>query len=291
MLDEVAIQLRYAALDPVLDERGRRRFAAAEARSAGWGGVSALSRITGMARSTIGRGLAELRGAATEVAPGRVRRAGGGRKKLTSGDATLLDDLRELVEPATRGDPQAPLLWTSKSQRHLAAASGSLGHRIGHNAVASVLRELGYSLQSNRKTREGSNHPDRDAQFGYINAQTSEALTAGQPAISVDTKKKELVGDFKNGGNAGWVSVGIDHDTASYKRRQRSLSHVDGKEPLCPTSFCLPHSAAGIKSPARQLDANIIAHFARAAPRKNPVSPPLPIVYPCRDVGPIASTC
>jgi hypothetical protein len=196
----------------------------------------------------------------------------------------LLDDLRELVEPATRGDPQAPLLWTSKSQRHLAAASGSLGHRIGHNAVASVLRELGYSLQSNRKTREGSNHPDRDAQFGYINAQTSEALTAGQPAISVDTKKKELVGDFKNGGNAGWVSVGIDHHTAALSfGRQRTV--------FCPTSFCLPHSAAGIKSPARQLDANIIAHFARAAPRKNPVSPPLPIVYPCRDVGPIASTC
>ena len=166
MLDEAAIQLRYAALDPVLDERGRRRFAAAEAQSAGWGGVSALSRITGMARSTIGRGLAELRSAASDVAVGRVRRAGGGRKKLTSGDATLLDDLRELVEPATRGDPQAPLLWTSKSLRHLAAALQSLGHRIGHNAVASLLRELGYSLQSNRKTREGSNHPDRDAQFG-----------------------------------------------------------------------------------------------------------------------------
>ena len=225
MLDEVAIQLRYAALDPVLDERGRRRFAAAEARSAGWGGVSALSRITGMARSTIGRGLAELRGAATDVAAGRVRRAGGGRKKLTSGDATLLDDLRQLVEPATRGDPQAPLLWTSKSLRHLAAALRNLGHRIGHNAVAGLLCELGYSLQSNRKTREGSNHPDRDAQFGYINAQTSDALTAGQPVISVDTKKKELVGDFKNGGNAGWVSVGIDHDTAL------TLSHLDGKEP------------------------------------------------------------
>jgi hypothetical protein len=163
----------------------------------------------------------------------------------------LLDDLRELVEPATRGDPQAPLLWTSKSLRHLAAALGNLGHRIGHNAVADLLRELGYSLQANRKTREGSNHPDRDAQFGYINARTSEALAAGQPAISVDTKKKELVGDFKNGGrelrpkrqpepvrvhdflipelgravpygvydiasNAGWVSVGIDHDTASF---------------------------------------------------------------------------
>ena len=213
--------------------------------------MSALSRITGMARSTIGRGLAELRGAATDVAAGRVRRAGGGRKKLTSGDVTLLDDLRQLVEPATRGDPQAPLLWTSKSLRHLAAALRNLGHRIGHNAVASLLRELGYSLQANRKTREGSNHPDRDAQFGYINAQTSDALTAGQPVISVDTKKKELVGDFKNGGrelrpkrqpeavrvhdflipelgravpygvydiagNAGWVSVGIDHDTASF---------------------------------------------------------------------------
>ena len=210
-----------------------------------------MSRITGMARSTIGRGLAELRSAATDLATGRVRRAGGGRKKLTSGDATLLDDLRELVEPATRGDPQAPLLWTSKSLRHLAAALQRLGHRIGHNAVAGLLGELGYSLQSNRKTREGSNHPDRDAQFGYINAQTSDALAAGQPAISVDTKKKELVGDFKNGGRelrpkrqpepvrvhdflipelgravpygvydiasfAGWVSVGIDHDTASF---------------------------------------------------------------------------
>ena len=120
-----------------------------------------------MARSTIGRGLAELQGAATDVVAGRVRRPGGGRKKLTSGDATLLDDLRELVEPATRGDPQAPLLWTSKSLRHLAAALRRLGHRIGHNAVAGLLRDLGYSLQSNRKTREGSNHPDRDAQFGY----------------------------------------------------------------------------------------------------------------------------
>ena len=193
MLDEAAIRLRYAALDPVLDECGRRRFAAAEARSAGWGGVSALSRITGMARSTIGRGLAELRGAATDVAAGRVRRPGGGRKKLTSSDATLLGDLRELVEPATRGDPQAPLLWTSKSLRHLAAALRDLGHRIGHNAVAHLLRELGYSLQANRKTREGSNHPDRDAQFGYINARTREALASGQRAISVDTKRRSLL--------------------------------------------------------------------------------------------------
>ena len=202
MLDEAAIQLRYAALDPVLDERGRRRFAAAEARSAGWGGVSALSRITGMARSTIGRGLAELRGAATDVAAGRVRRPGGGRKKLTSGDATLLDDLRELVEPATRGDPQAALLWVSKSQRHLARALAERGsHRASQKLVGRLLRRLGFSLQANRKTREGTSHPDRNAQFEHINAQKITAFqAAGQPAISVDTKKKELVGDFKNGG-------------------------------------------------------------------------------------------
>ena len=251
MIDEAAIRLRYEALEPVLDERGRRRFAAAEARAAGYGGVSVLSRITGVAHSTIGRGLAELRGALPDLVAGRVRRPGGGRKKLVATDPTLLDDLRGLVEPTTRGDPEAPLLWTSKSLRHLAAALRDLGHRIGHNVVADLLRQLGYSLQANRKTREGASHPDRDAQFGYINAQVSAALTHGQPAISVDTKKKELVGDFKNAGrewrphgqpeavrvhdflipelgravpygvydiaaNSGWVSVGVDHDTASF---------------------------------------------------------------------------
>jgi transposase len=236
----------------VLDERGRRRFAAAEALAAGRGGVTAVSRATGIARSTITRGLAELRDETVPAEPiDRVRRPGGGRKSLASTDATLLEDLRSLVEPVTRGDPMTPLLWTAKSLRNLAAELRAGGHRIGHNVVAKLLGELGYSLQANRKTLEGSSHPDRDAQFNYINDQVKAALAAGQPAISVDTKKKELVGDFKNGGreyrpkgdpekvrvhdflipelgraapygvydiadNTGWVSVGIDHDTASF---------------------------------------------------------------------------
>jgi hypothetical protein len=252
VIDRAAIRLRYEALDPVLDERGRRRFAAAEALAAGWGGVATVSRITGVARSTIDRGLAELRGdAAPAAAPERVRRKGGGRRPLVVTDPSLLPDLKELVEPTTRGDPMAPLLWTAKSLRNLAAGLGELGHRVCHNVVADLLRDMGYSLQANRKTLEGTSHPDRDAQFGYLNAQVKQALAAGEPAISVDTKKKELVGDFKNGGreyrpkgqpepvrvhdflipelgraapygvydiadNAGWVSLGIDHDTASF---------------------------------------------------------------------------
>lgn len=252
MIDHAAIKLRHQALAPLLDERGRRRFAAAEALAAGRGGVTAVARITGLARSTIGRGLLELRGeAAPGAAPDRIRRRGGGRKPLVVTDPTVGADLKELVEPATRGDPMAPLLWTAKSLRTLAAGLGALGHRICHNVVGDLLREMGYSLQANCKTREGSNHPDRDAQFGYINDRVKQALAAGEPAISVDTKKKELVGDFKNGGreyrpkgqpepvrvhdfvipelgraapygvydiagNAGWVSVGIDHDTASF---------------------------------------------------------------------------
>jgi len=250
VVDDGAIRLRYEALDPVLDERGRRRFAAAEAKAAGRGGVSLVSRITGVARSTIGRGLAELRSGAV-VDAGRVRRPGGGRKRLAVQDGRVLEDLRALVEPETRGDPEAALLWTAKSLRKLAGGLQALGHRIGHNVVGDLLREMGYSLQANRKTREGSHHPDRDAQFGYINQQVTAALAAGEPAISVDTKKKELVGDFKNAGreyhpkgrpepvrvhdflipelgraspygvydigeNTGWVSLGIDHDTASF---------------------------------------------------------------------------
>ena len=255
-MDEAGIQLRYQLLDPVLDERSRRRFAAAEAKAAGRGGVASVSRITGMARSTITRGLAELavdfgNGAASTVPRSRIRRPGGGRKKLTETDPTLLSDLQGLVEPATRGDPEAALLWTSRSLRNLADALRTMGHRIGHNVVADLLRDLNYSLQANRKTREGTHNPDRDAQFGYINAQVAAALAAGEPAISVDTKKKELVGDFKNAGrelrpkgqpepvrvhdfkipelgraspygvydiagNTGWVSVGIDHDTAGF---------------------------------------------------------------------------
>jgi hypothetical protein len=252
VIDHAAIRLRYEALDPLLDERSRRRFAAAEALAAGRGGVAAVARVTGVARSTIDRGLAELRGdAAPAAAADRVRRQGGGRRPLVVTDPSLLADLKELVDPSTRGDPMAPLLWTAKSLRNLAGGLRELGHRICHNVVADLLRDMGYSLQANRKTLEGANHPDRDAQFGYINAQVKQALAAGEPAISVDTKKKELVGDFKNAGreyrpkgqpepvrvhdflipelgraapygvydiadNAGWVSLGIDHDTASF---------------------------------------------------------------------------
>ena len=250
MIDESAIRLRFELLDGVLDERGRRRLAAAEAMTAGPGGVSAVCRATGIARSTIGRALAELRGGATRD-DNRVRRVGGGRKPLSQTDASLLDDLRHLVDPATRGDPESALLWTSKSLRKLAEGLRGLGHRIGHNLVGDLLRKLGYSLQANRRTREGADHPDRDAQFRYINDRVKAALGAGEPAISVDTKKKELVGDFRNAGrewqpkgspeevrvhdflipelgraapygvydigeNAGWVSVGVDHDTASF---------------------------------------------------------------------------
>ena len=252
MIDESAIQLRYDALGALLDERSRRCFAAAEALAAGHGGVTVVARITGIARSTIGRGLKELRGEVVDPAPrGRVRRAGGGRKRLSETDTTLLEDLRALLDPVTRGDPMAPLLWTAKSLRNLVKGLEDLGHRISHETVAAMLRSLGYSLQGNRKTLEGSNHPDRDAQFDYINKLAKAALDAGEPVISVDTKKKELVGDFKNAGreyrpkgdpekvrvhdfiipelgraapygvydiadNTGWVSVGIDHDTGAF---------------------------------------------------------------------------
>jgi hypothetical protein len=267
MIDESAIQLRYEALGPVLDERGRRRFGAAEAVAAGRGGVSVVSRITGIARSTIGRGLAELRGEAEEFSGSdRIRRAGGGRKRATEKDPTLLGDLELLVDPVTRGDPMNPLLWTAKSLRNLTAGLKDLGHSVCHNVVAGLLRDMGYSLQGNRKTLEGGNHPDRDAQFRYINEQVKTAIASGQPAISVDTKKKELVGDFKNAGreyrpkdqpekvrvhdfvipelgraspygvydiaeNAGWVSVGIDHDTASFAVNSiRSWWNVMGRQ-------------------------------------------------------------
>ena len=250
MIDELAIRQRFEALAPVLDERGLRRLAAAEAVAAGRGGVSAVMRATGLARSTIGRGLGELRAGGPQDAE-RVRRPGGGRKPLSETDASLLDDLRSLVEPATRGDPQSPLLWTCKSLRKLADGLRGMGHKIGRTLVGELLHKLDYSLQSNRKTREGSSHVDRDAQFHYINDRVKEALASNNPAISVDTKKKELVGDFKNAGrewrpkgspeavrvhdfvipelgravpygvydiagDAGWVSVGVDHDTATF---------------------------------------------------------------------------
>ena len=251
MIDVAAIKLRYQTLSPVLDERARRRFAASEALAAGRGGIAAVSEATGIARSTIGRGLDELRGKASDTAQGGIRRAGAGRKPLTETDPTLLADLEKIVDPCTRGDPLSPLKWTTKSLSKLAAALQVMGHGVGRDVVGTLLKRLGFSLQANRKTLEGSHHVDRDAQFQHIARTVQRAVGADQPAISVDTKKKELVGAFMNGGrewrpagapeavrvhdfvdpalgraspygvydiaaDKGWVSVGIDHDTASF---------------------------------------------------------------------------
>ena len=250
MIDPDVIRARFASLSPHLDERSRRLFAASEARAAGYGGVAAVSRATGIAASTIGRGLKELVNAERDEAA-RVRRPGGGRKPLVATDASLVGDLLALVSPSERGDPMSPLRWTCKSLRRLAAELTERGHRISHTVVGELLKQQKFSLQANRKTREGDDHPDRDAQFAYINQSVTAALAAQQPVISVDTKKKELVGDFKNAGrewrpqgepeevrvhdflikelgravpygiydlaaNAGWVSVGVDHDTAAF---------------------------------------------------------------------------
>jgi transposase len=199
VIDTLAIKARFEALAPHLNERARRLFAASEARAAGRGGIAAVAAVTGVARSTIGRGLAELRveeGAWSR----RIRRPGGGRKPKLETEPGLLDALAELVQSAIRGDPEAALLWVSKSQRHLARALSERGFTASQKLVGRLLRRLGFSLQANRKTREGTSHPDRNAQFEHINAQINVFQAAGQPAISVDTKKKELVGDFKNGG-------------------------------------------------------------------------------------------
>lgn len=249
MIDEAAIRSRYDAVRDCLNESGRRLFAAAEARAAGYGGVSAVSRATKIARSTIDRGVKDL----AESAPSgnRARRAGGGRRALTTTDATLLEDLRRLIEPATMGDPMRPLLWVSKSHAKLAAELRKMGHAISASSIPKLLVQLKYSRQVNRKTREGSSHPDRNAQFEHINKQAISFQASNQPVISVDTKKKELIGDYKNAGrdyrpqgcpdevkvhdfadkelgkaipygvydiadNAGWVSVGVDHDTAEF---------------------------------------------------------------------------
>ena len=198
MIDREGIRQRWEADGSKRDERGRRVFAASEARAAGWGGLAAVSEITGLARSTIGRGLKDLD---TPPRPGgRVRRRGGGPRPLSERDPTLLADLKRLVEPATRGDPERPLPWVSKSLDKLASALGEMGHTISPNSVRKLLTDLGFSRQANRKADEGSKHPDRNAQFEHINAKLVAAQAAGEPVISVDTKKKELVGNYKNGG-------------------------------------------------------------------------------------------
>lgn len=250
MIDTDSIRARFQTLSPFLNERARRLFAASEARAAGRGGVTAVSAATGVARSTIGRGLAELQSEGASSSS-HIRRPGGGSKAKIETEPGLLDALNTLVQSAIRGDPEAALLWVSKSQRHLAGALAERGFTASQTLVGRLLRRLGFSLQANRKTREGTNHPDRNAQFEYINAQIDAFQAAGQPAISVDTKKKELVGDFKNGGrelrpkgdpeavrvhdfvipelgkvspygvydiaaNAGWVNLGITSDTATF---------------------------------------------------------------------------
>jgi hypothetical protein len=248
------IESRYAALAPLMDERMRRQWAAAEARVCGWGGVRAVSRATGMSPNTIGKGRAELeeREADPTISlPTRLRKPGGGRKRATDADPKLAAALERLVEPATRGDPQSPLRWTCKSTTQLARELTRQGHPVSPRTVGRLLKVAGYSLQSNRKTKEGSDHPDRNAQFEHINRTVRSFQRRSQPVISVDTKKKELVGNFKNAGrewrpqgqpdevrvhdfldknlgkaipygvydltqNQGWVSVGMDHDTAHF---------------------------------------------------------------------------
>ena len=250
MIDPDAIQARFDALEPFLNERDRRLFAASEARAAGRGGIAAVSRTTGIARSTIGRGLADLRSGAVRCSD-RVRRMGGGQKPATETQPGILQALNDLVEPSIRGDPEAPLRWVSKSQRHLSAALAERGFNAGQKLVGRLLKRLNFSLQANCKTREGANHPDRNAEFEHISAEVKAFQAGGQRVISVDTKKKELVGDFKNGGrelrpkgkpepvrvhdfaipelgkavpygiydvsaNAGFVNVGISADTGEF---------------------------------------------------------------------------
>ena len=265
-MEVATLRAKHAALAPVLTERSRRVWAATEAQAIGYGGTALVARATGIATSTIQRGLRELT-ADEPLAGGRTRRAGGGRKRAIDLDATLLRDLDALVEPTAPGDPDSPLRWTCQSARTLAVALDGLGHRVSHTVVAELLHGLGYSLQGNAKTREGRQHVDRDAQFRYIARRVRRAQRQQQPTISVDTKKKELVGAFKNAGrtwrpaktpqrvqvhdfvipatattggkaipygiydlhrNEGWVSVGIDHDTASFAVRsiQRWWQHM-----------------------------------------------------------------
>jgi len=192
VIDIDAIRARFEALEPVLDERGRRLFAAGEARAAGHGGVVAVSRATGIARSTIDRGLADLRSGAVMSSP-RVRRQGGGGKPAIETQPGLLETLNDLVQSAIRGDPEAALLWVSKSQRHLSAKLADLGFSAGQKLVGRLLKRLGFSLQANAKTREGASHPDRNAQFEHINAEVKAFQAAGEPVISVDTKKKVVL--------------------------------------------------------------------------------------------------
>jgi Rhodopirellula transposase DDE domain len=255
LIQIATVRQKYEALAPLLHEKARRRWAACEAAALGRGGISLVATATGLSRSAIRRGLAELNSPAdnqdTERSAPRIRRPGGGRPCRTATDPALLQELQRLVDPATRGDPMSPLRWTCQSTRHLAETLGRLGHEVSHQTVARLLTDLGYSLQANRKTQEGKDHPDRHAQFEHINRKVRSFQRRGQPVVSVDTKKKERVGNYKNPGqewqpkgqpetvqakdfpdkelgkvspygvydrtaNEGWVNVGITPDTAEF---------------------------------------------------------------------------
>jgi transposase len=249
--DSSTLRRKFDLLSALLNERTRRLVAAAEAKAIGFGGVTAVAAASGLSRGTVTRGIAELQTASKPSTQGGVRRKGAGRKRSVDLDPTLARDLEALVEPTARGDPESALRWTCKSVRQLAGELRRLGHPVSHRLVAELLHEMDYSLQANRKTLEGSSHPDRDQQFHYINEKIRAFQADRQPVISVDTKKKELVGEFKNNGrelrpkgdpervrvhdfvipelgraspygvydithNTGWVSVGVDHDTAAF---------------------------------------------------------------------------
>lgn len=281
---EAKIKQRYEAVKETLTERARRLFVASEALTYGYGGIIAASRATGMAPSAIGRGIKEVQAMEEGWTPPwgveRSRRPGGGRKKATEKDPTLLADLKKLVESTTRGDPESPLLWTLRSQRNLVKALKKQGHKVSMKTLAKLLKELGYSLQANRKRLEGTQHPDRNAQFEHINETVRQQLQAGEPAISVDTKNKELVGPYKNSGrelrpkgdpetvnvhdfvdpklgratpygvydlseNEAWVSVGISHDTGEFAVQTiRTWWHEMGKD-LYPKATSLLITADG----------------------------------------------
>jgi len=251
MDDEQRIRSTYRVLRPDLNERTKRLFAAAEAKNLGRGGITVVERATGIERHVITRGLNELKDKKSRPSNGTIRRTGGGRKRNTTKDKTLEGDLKELIEPATKGDPMRLLLYVSKSLRHLSGALQKEGHKASHTLVRQILEENGYDMQGNKKDNEGWSHPDRNAQFEYINDTAKRFISIGEPVISVDTKKKELVGDFKNNGrewrpkgtpeivkvhdfvdkklgkvapygvydiarNEGMVNVGVDHDTAQF---------------------------------------------------------------------------
>ena len=287
MIDEGAIRYRWETVGSKLDERARRLFAAAEVRTAGWGGLAVVSRITGIARSTLNRGEDDLD--AEPPFEGRVRRKGGGRKRAAVNDPGLVPALQKLVEPATMGDPMRPLLWVSKSMDKLADALTRMGHPISADTVKKELVKLGFSHQHNRKADEGSSHPDRNAQFEYINAKVIAAQAAGQPVISVDTKKKELVGNYKNGGtdyrpkgepcrvkvhdfedkqkgkvapygvydmtaNEGFVGIGITSDTAQFAvqsirtwRQRMGLARYPAMSELTITADCGGSNGARVR--------------------------------------------